>query len=145
MGTNTKGETQRKMRYCADTWFLLELHKKNEKASRIYKETIECKNRIYIPTVSILELMRLAIRFGESLSKLDSFLNELKTSQKIQLIVLDESIAKEAAKISVSYNIPAIDSIIAATCKISGCNSLLTGDEHLLKLHKKKYLHVENW
>ena len=133
------------MRYCADTWFLLELHNKNERAVRIFRETVSGKNHIVIPTVSILEIIRIAIRTGESLAKIDSMLNELKLMQKIQLIVLDETIAREAAKISVSCNVPAVDSIIAATCKVSNCDVLLAKDDHLATLAKKKYLKIENW
>jgi len=133
------------MKYCVDTWFLLELFRNTEKASRIFKETIEGKNKLVIPTISILELIRLSIRTGEKLSKVESMLNELKISQKVQVIVLDETIAKEAAKVSVSYNISTVDSIIAATCKISECDKLLSKDDDLVGLAKKKYLKIENW
>jgi len=133
------------MRYCADTWFLLELHRKNERAVNIFRETLEGKNRIIIPTVSALELMKISIRTGESLVKIDSMLNELKVTQKVQTIVLDEVIAKEAAKISVSYDVPTIDSIIAATCKLSECDKLLSNDSHLKTLDKKKYIKIEYW
>lgn len=133
------------MRYCADTWFLLEFNKRNERAVKIFHETLEGKNRIIIPAVSIFELIRLGIRTGESLAKIDLMLNELKVSQKVQVIVLDEAIAKEAAKISVSYDIPAIDSMVAATSKILECDKLLSDDSHLKKLDDKKYIKTEHW
>jgi len=133
------------MRYCADTWFLLELNKKDERAFKIFRDTVEGKSRIVIPTISLFELIRISIRTGESLIKIDSLLDELKVTQKVQLIVLDEIIAKEAAKVSVSYNVPAVDSIIAATAKFSGSEILLTKDEDLIKLSKKKYIKIENW
>lgn len=145
MGGDSKREAYRKMKYCVDTWFLLELHNKNEKAMRIFRETVEGKNRIVIPTVSILELIRVAIRTGESLTRIDSMLSELKVTQKVQLIVLDEIVAKEAARISVSYNIPTVDSVVAATCKISGSDILLSKDDDLIELSKKKYMKIESW
>ena len=133
------------MKYCTDTWFLLELSRKNEKAVQILREMLEGKSRIIIPTVSILELMRSNIKTGESLAKTDAMLNELRASQKVQMISLDEAIAREAAKVSVSYDVPAIDSVIAATYKLSGCDRLLAKDEHLENLQKKKYLQIESW
>lgn len=133
------------MKYCTDTWFLLELSRKNEKAVQILRETLEGKSRIIIPTVSILELIRSNIKTGENLAKTDAMLNELKASQKVQMISLDEAIAREAAKISVSYDVPAIDSVIAATYKLSECDKLLAKDEHLENLQKKKYLQIEAW
>lgn len=133
------------MRYCADTWFLLELNKKNDRAFKIFRETIEGKNRIVIPTISIFELIRISIRTGESLARIDALLDELRVTQKVQAVVLDEAIAKEAAKVSVSYNVPSVDSIIAATARISDSDVLLSKDEDLTMLSKKKYIKIENW
>ena len=133
------------MRYCVDTWFLLELFRNTEKASRIFKETITGKNILVVPTISILELIRLSIRSGEKLSKAESMLNELRISQKVQIIALDETIAKEAAKVSVSYGISTVDSIIVATYRISECDKLLSKDDDLIELSKKRYLKIENW
>lgn len=133
------------MKYCVDTWFLLELFKNTEKASRIFKDTITGKNILVVPTISILELIRLSIRAGEKLSKAESLLNELKISQKVQIIVLDETIAKEAARVSVSYGISTVDSIIVATYRISECDKLLSKDDDLIELSKKRYLKIENW
>ncbi len=137
MGRGAEREARGKMKYCADTWFLLELYNKNERALKIFRETVEGKTRIVIPTVSIFELIRLAIRAGESMTKIDSMLDELKTTQKIQPMVLDETVAKEAAKVSASYNVPAIDSIISATCKISNSDVLLSKDSDLAVLARK--------
>jgi predicted nucleic acid-binding protein len=61
------------------------------------------------------------------------------------VIALDEAIAKEAAKISVSYEIPAIDSMVAATSKLLECDRLLSDDSHLKKLDGKKYIKIESW
>jgi len=133
------------MRYCVDTWFLLELNKRDERAVRIFRETLEGKNRMIIPTVTVLELIRSNIKAGERLSKSDSMLNELKATQKVQLIALDETVAKEAAKVSITHGVPTIDSVVAATCKLSNCDRLLSKDSHLKKLDSKKYLQIECW
>ncbi len=132
------------MKYTADTWFLLELYKRTEKALKIFRDTVEGKSRIMIPTVSILELVRVLIMRGDKLEKIESTLGELKATQKIQLIVLDEEIAKEAAKVSVTHNLSSVDAIIAATYKISGCNRLLSNDQDLKKLDRR-YLKIECW
>jgi predicted nucleic acid-binding protein len=99
-------EAQRKMKYCADTWFLLELYKNSEEAVRIFRSVLEAKNKIVIPTVSIMELLKVSIMKGEKLSKIESLVKELKATQKVQVVVLDEELAKGAAKISVNFSIP---------------------------------------
>jgi len=133
------------MKYCADTWFLFELKNKSKKALELYKEILYGKGKLIIPSICIFELIRLAIRSGITLSSIDSLINEMKVSQKIQVIVLDENIAKEAAKVSVTFGVPTVDSIVAATFKISGCDILLSKDDDLSLLAKKKYLRIENW
>jgi len=133
------------MKYCSDTWFLLELYNKSDEAMKIFEEVIEAKSKIIIPTISIMELLRIAITRGEKLDKIESLIKELKATQKVQVAVLDEQIAMEAAKISVSYSIPSIDSIIAATHAITNCDFLLAKDNHIMGLQKKKYLKIKNW
>lgn len=133
------------MRYCTDTWFLLELYRKSDKANDIFKGVLEGKNRIVIPTVSIMELVRVAIMKGEKISNIESLIKELKATQKVQVAVLDEEIAKEAAKISISYSVPSIDSIVAATHTTTDCDILLSKDDDLIVLSKKRYLKIENW
>ena len=133
------------MRYCADTWFLLQLCQGDETAERIFRETIDGKSSIVIPTMSILELIRLSIMRGGSLSGIDAVLGEMKVVQKIQIISMDEVVAKEAAKVSASYGISTGDSVIAATCKLSECDRLLSDDSHLKGQDKKRYLKTESW
>lgn len=132
------------MKYCVDTWFLIEFRNRKEKSIQIVRDTLKGKSRLIIPTVCILEFLRNSIQRGESPSTVDSLLKELKASEKVQFIVLDEIIAKEAAKISISFNIPTVDSIVAATCKLSKCGRLLSNDDDLKKIHNK-YIEVECW
>ena len=66
-------------------------------------------------------------------------LNDLKQE------VLDLNIAEEAAKLSHSSDLSLVDSIIAATCKLNGCDALLSGDTDYNPLIKKKYLKVTSW
>ncbi len=53
--------------------------------------------------------------------------------------------AKEAAKVSLTNSLHLIDSLIAATCKLTGCDALLTADSDYKPLVKKKYLKVTSW
>ena len=133
------------MKYCADTWFLLELYKKSDKANDIFRNILKGKDSIVIPTVSLMELIRVSIMRGEKLSKIESMLNELKATQKVQLMVLDELVAKEAAKISVSFNVPTVDSIIVGSYILSEADILLSNDEDIKKLSKRKIVNIQSW
>ena len=50
---------------------------------------------------------------------------------------LGKSTAKEAAKVSLSNNVPILDSIVAATAKLMACHFVLSDDSDLKKLHQK--------
>ena len=73
------------------------------------------------------------------------FWSGVESSQKVILIPLDRTIAKEAAKISLSFHVPLIDSLVAAASKITGCHCLLASDSDYGLLIKKKYLKVQSW
>lgn len=133
------------MKYCADTWFLIKLAEKDDKALDKKRSVIEGKDRIFIPTIVITEFFKKLMQKGKKEREMESFLRNLTASEKIKTVFLDETIAKESAKVSISYGIPTVDSIVAATYKISKSDKLLSDDEHLKKLEKKKYLKIEFW
>lgn len=133
------------MRYCVDTWFILSLFNQDEKSEQILRETKEGKVRLIISVVVFAESTKKLLQKGISQSIIDSFWDGVESSEKMQLVMLDKSVAKEAAKVSLSYNVPLIDSLVAATCKIYGCNALLSGDGDYRVLVKNKYLKMISW
>ena len=133
------------MRFCADTWFLISLTKKEEKAIKIMRNVIQGKDRLIIPSIVICEFFKKMFQKGKEGSKVDEIIREARASRNVEIVLLDENIAKEGAKVSFSHGIPTIDSIIAATCKILDCHFLLSDDPHFQKLVKKEYLKMKSW
>jgi predicted nucleic acid-binding protein len=130
------------MRYCLDTWFFIKLSESDPKALKLIKETK--KNSFIIPSVTILELTRSAIRKGK-LKDLNDLISSLMKGKNIEIIDCDVKIAKKAGEMSASYNIPSIDSIVASTAIIHNCNKLLSEDSHFNKLHKNKVIKKQSW
>lgn len=133
------------MRYCADTWFILSLFNEVEQSVRILRETKEGKSHIIIPMVVFAESTKKLLQRGVSQATIDLFWEGVEASEKVQLLMLDRSIAQEAAKISLSFNVPMIDSFVAATCKLTGCHSLFAADSDYIPLVKRKYLKIQSW
>ncbi len=130
------------MRYCLDTWFFIKLSESDPKALKLIRETK--KNSFFVPSVTILELTRSAIRKGK-LKDLNDLISSLMKGKNIKIIDCDIKIAKKAGEISASYNIPSIDSIIASTSIINKCHKLLSDDSHFNKLHKNKMIKKYSW
>ena len=130
------------MRYCLDTWFFIKLGESDTKALKLIRETK--KNSFIIPTVTILELTRSAIRKGK-LQNLNDLISSLIKGKNINIIDCNVEIAKKAGEISASFNIPSIDSIIASTSIIHNCHELLSDDSHFNKLHKNKLIKKHSW
>ena len=130
------------MKYCLDTWFFIKLSESDPKALKLIKETK--KNSFIIPSVTILELTRSAIRKGK-LKDLNDLISSLMKGKNIKIIDCGVEIAKKAGEISASYNIPSIDSIVASTSIIHNCNKLLSEDSHFNKLHKNKVIKKQSW
>ena len=133
------------MKYCADTWFLLKLAEKDFKALEIKRNIIEGKDLLLIPTVVILELFKKLMQKGKKEIEIESFLRNLTALEKVKTIFLDELIAKESAKISVSYNVPTVDSIVVGSYKATDADILLSDDEDIKKLGKKKVINFLSW
>ena len=133
------------MKFCVDTWFLIKLAQKDTKALEIKRNTASGKDRILIPTVVITEFFRKMFQKGRKENEMEDFLRNLMASEKIKTILLDEIIAKDAAKISFSHSIPTVDSIIVSTSKNSESDIILTGDNDIKKLGKKRIVKTESW
>ena len=133
------------MKYCADTWFVLKLFKKDPKALAILEDTTYGKARIVIPITVYAEATKKLMQLGITILTLKSFLDYIEISRKVETVDANKSIAEEAAKISFSYRVPLIDSFVAATCKLTQCDILLADDSDYELLAKKKYLKVQLW
>lgn len=131
------------MRYCADTWFILQLFAKSEKAFSILKNVKYGKDLLLVPFIAVAETYRELSRRGTKQKDIDMFFDALFASAKIQFVSPDIEIAKESARISVSYNLPLIDAVVVSTSKLLGCIAL-SADSHIKSLHKK-YVEVQGW
>ena len=133
------------MKYCADTWFILQAFAKNTTAISIIEETRRGKVRIIIPIITFAESHKKLMQRGVSQRLIDDFFEGVEASEKVELILIDKAIAGEAARISHSYNVPLIDSFVAATSKLTACDLLLTGDSDYNLLIKSKYIKTQSW
>lgn len=132
------------MRYCADTWFFIQLSKGHPKAVEVLARIKKGKSRLIIPSVTILELTRLSIRTGK-MDKLEMVLHFIDRSKYIDVIDLDLVLAKAAGKLSASFGIPSIDAVVAQTCISEKCGKVLTDDGHFNILEKRKVLKKYSW
>ncbi len=133
------------MKYCADTWFILQLFSKDSRALDLIKEARYGKVEIIIPVIVFAEATKKLLQRGVPFSFIDQFFTFVDASEKIEVSVLDKVIAQEAARISLSFQLPMIDSLVAATAKLSGCSILLTADSDYLLLSKRKYFKTQSW
>ncbi len=133
------------MRYCSDTWFLLSLFARDKKSEAILENSKNGKDEIIIPIVVFAEATKKLLQQGISQQKVSSFFEMVESSENVRFLYLDKAIAGEAARLSLTYNVPLIDSFVAATCKISGCDVLLSADTDYRPLVKKSYLKVQFW
>ncbi len=131
------------MKYCADTWFILQAFSKNPKAISIIEETKRGKTRIIIPIITFAETHKKLMQKGISKELIDTFFEGVEASEKVELILLDKAIAQEAARISHSYNLPLIDSLVASTAKLTGCDFLLSEDSDYAPL-RNRYVRIQS-
>ncbi|GEM_PF-1262931 len=133
------------MKYCADTWFILGLFHEEAKNIAILNDVKEGKDYLIIPMVVYAEATKKLLQRGVSHDIIDLFWQGVEQSDKIQLVELNKQIAQEAARISLSYHVPMVDSFVATTAKITDCDILLASDSDYDILKKKKYLKVQSW
>lgn len=130
------------MKYCIDTWFFVKLSESDPAALKLVKETK--KNSFIVPSVTLLELTRSAIRKGK-LKNIENLVTSLMKAKNVEVVDCNIEIAKKAGEVSASYNIPSIDSIIASTSIIYKCHRLLSDDSHFDKLQKNKLIKKYRW
>lgn len=112
---------------------------------RILQEAKEGKAQIVVPMVVFAESTKKLLQRGISQSTISLFWRGVEASEKVKLLIIDRTIASEAAKISLTFNVPMIDSFVAATCKLTNSHVLLAADSDYRLLVKNKYLKVQSW
>jgi len=132
------------MRYCADTWFFIQLANGHPKALEIWKEIKDGKGRLAVSTVVIAETIKQLLR--KNLQKdLESLSNAFGTSEKITVVDVTNEIANEAGKFSYSQDMPIIDGIIQATAISMNYPNILTNDEHYKPAERQKLIKRVFW
>ena len=132
------------MKYCADTWFIIELSKSEPMALKIIKNLGKHKNKIINPSVVILELIKISIKSGKK-QIMDELLKNFELNKNIDIVNCSLEISKKAGEISATYNIPTVDSIIAATAILNNCHRLISKDSHFVKLKKSRLIKLLSW
>lgn len=131
--------------HCADTWFLLLLAEREEKASRIFREVIEGKDYLIIPAVVIAEFVKELLMRGKKLKEIEEFVDELERVKKMSVIQISKELAINSGSISLTFNMPMIDSIIASTARNLSCDSILSDDDHYEKFCKQNEIKLMRW
>jgi len=117
------------------------LANEEEQFKKWAKTTLETcqqpKNIGLIPSIVILEFYKfLLTNLGKQNAEL-RFSSLLKSD--LQIIDLDVPIAIEAAKLRCKYaELPTADAIIAATAIKTGCDYVLTDDNHIKQIKETK-------
>ncbi len=133
------------MKYCADTWLILSLSDKDEKAVSILRSVKEGKSHLIIPAVVFAEATKKLLQRGVQQKSIDLFWEGVEQSEKVKLIPVERTIAREAAHVSLTYGVPLIDSLVAATAKLTSCDMLLSADSDYALLARKGYVKVQSW
>lgn len=133
------------MRYCADTWFLLSLFDREDKAKKVLTNTEFGKDFIFVSNITYAETMKKLFQKGNSQFQILNFFDLLKNTGKVSFIAPDLKIAEETARLSLSCGLHLIDSFVAATAKLMNCDVLLSDDSDFQPLIKRKYIKVQSW
>ena len=133
------------MKYCVDTWFLIELSKDNQKAHRIIKEVTNGKDYLIIPSITFTELVRKLLHKGKKIDYILEIFKKLEKIKKVQISQTTKEIVLEAGKISFTFSIPTVDSIIASTAKMMDCDEILSKDSDYVDFCKRNKIKLMNW
>ncbi|MBI2584142.1 MAG: PIN domain-containing protein [Candidatus Aenigmarchaeota archaeon] len=134
------------MIYCADTWFTLKFFEKDEGAKALIRDIMEGKHKIVFPMVTAAESYKKLQQKGIPKHEINNFFDSAESSSHMFIHMPDRGTAAEAAQLALTFGTPMIDAFVAATCSISKCDFLLTGDEkHFHRLARKRYINVKNW
>ena len=132
------------MKYCADTWYILEIFEGIENAKDIFQNAKQ-QGHILVPVIVYAESFKKLMQKGMNIKAITDFFETAVILGKISIIAADTFLATEAAKISLTFNLPLMDSFVAATAKLYNCDFLLAADSDYNLLIKKKYIKIKNW
>lgn len=91
--------------------------------------------------VTLTEMIKNMGRINEE--KMEGTVGRLKSSE-IVLVDITQEIAERAGKLRIKYDIPTIDSLIAATCLSENIKHILTKDKrHFGKISELKIIDIE--
>jgi predicted nucleic acid-binding protein len=94
---------------------------------------------LIVPTITIYEVFKVVLReAGEN-----EALQSIAAMQKGSVVDLTTSMAMNASKLSVKYNLPMVDSIIFATAKAYDC-IIWTQDSDFEKLKRVRFFPKKN-
>ncbi|OGI15004.1 hypothetical protein A3K63_03195 [Candidatus Micrarchaeota archaeon RBG_16_49_10] len=126
-----------------DSWLFFELKNKNEKAIDFWRFVISGKTKIFVSVLVLYELGLHMFRRGES-----RFYTEMKqiilNTPNIHVVDINAEITERALKLSHTYNMPAVDSLIVASYLSKKCESIITNDKHMVNLAGKKVIKIKS-
>src|SRR3989338_2042775 len=85
-----------KMRYCADTWYLLALFDRDQHALRLFESLSRDKSFLFVSFIAYAETMRKLFQRGLSEKIIESFFTLIQNTGKVCFVAVDENIAREA-------------------------------------------------
>ncbi len=104
----------------ADTGFFFALREGNPSALRIFEE-----EDVAASALTLFELKRISLRKGIPWPELGGWLE-----RSVTVLDVTARTADEAATISHSTGLPAVDALIIAGLVAAGCRTIYTRDEH---------------
>ncbi len=125
-------------------YFLEQNPKYYTKAKAFIEKCYEDKKRIWTSTITIEEYCVYPYYNNDLvlIEKLDQFISDME----MNLVNIDEIIAKKAAQIRAKYkDFKAMDALQLATACISGCDLFLTNDKQLRQFKEIKCITVDEW
>ncbi len=109
-----------------DTMYIEEIFSKEELPYTTFADAID--NGKIIGISSVVSLTELIKNLGiKNINRMQTTIEELKSSEII-LVDVDQRIAEQAGELRLRYDIPTVDSMIAATGIIEGVKHVLTRD-----------------
>ena len=132
------------MKYCADTWFFIQIAIKHPKALDIWKEITEGKGRLVVSTIVVAETVKQLLMKNKE-KELEAFLEAFRSSEKIIVIDVNREIAEKAGRYSFSYKIPTTDGVILATAILTEHTNILSEDVHYRVAEKQKKIKRVFW
>ena len=110
-----------------DTGFFFALSEGHALATKVFRES-----EISVSVLSRFELLRISLRRGIPWEEIGGLL-----AQSAALVEVTCEAADEAARISFTTGMPALDALILAGLIEAGCRTIYTRDEHFTKYARK--------